>query len=214
MAKFNSEKTLFKDLLEFSKQSALVNLLESGIDSNFIVPMLDKLRSNVINGSNITDIVDELKLFIIGSREISGSLERYVKQVSHDSLIQFSRTYEQTVTKELGLEFYRYVGTLIRDSRPFCQEFINKYFHKKEVEDMGRGINPLTGASLTQAQRQGRISGTNESNIFINAGGWQCRHSFTAINTQFVPKKVLIRNIEKGYFNPTPAQKDALGLSE
>lgn len=199
MPEFNENKSVLKELLEFAKQSATVNLLESGVNANFTQPILEILNSAVINGGSVDDLVSELELFIVGDQATLGQLERYTSQISRDSLMQFSATYEEVLSDELGFEFYRYVGTRIRDTRPFCVKFLNDYFHKKEVEQLGRGINPITGKPLSSELKHGRIKGTNASNIFTNRGGWNCRHRFTAVNTQFVPETVIKRAKDKGF---------------
>lgn len=212
MPEFNEAKPVLDALTEFSKQAALLNLTEAGVDTNFVQPMLEMLNSNVASGANINDLLDELKLFVVGSNTVDGKLTRYIKQVAHDSLIQFSATYAHEIALSTGMQFYRYVGTRIRDTRPFCVDFLNDYFHKKEVEDLGRGVNPQTGNKLTSDQKKGRIAGTNSSNIFTNRGGWNCRHQFTAVNTQFVPKPVIVRNIAKGNYVPSVKMKGLLSL--
>ena len=206
------DNKLFDDITELSKKAAIENLLESGVDANFIEPMIERLKTGVMTGSNVSDLIEEMRLYIIGNKEILGTLTRYVKQVSHDSLIQYNRIYHNAIAEATGFVFYRYVGTRIKDTRPFCIDFLNDYFHRKEVEDLGRGIDPQTGNRLTQDQLQGRIKGTNASNIFTNAGGWNCRHEFTAINTQFVPKPVLQRNVAKGNITFNKRQIEVLGL--
>jgi len=209
MPKFEA-KSIYDEILEFSKQGATLNLLESGVDVNFIDQILSQLNSNIANGSNIDDVLDELKVFITGEKEGVGALQRYVTQVSNDSLTQFNATYNQTITQDLGIEFYQYTGTIIAGTRPFCDKFVRDYFHKKEVEELGVGIDPLTGSALTGNMLNGRIKGTNSSNIFINRGGYNCRHFFSPISPRFVPKKDLQRNVSNGNWKPTEREKQFL----
>jgi len=195
-------KTLYDEILEFAKQSAANNLLESGVDANFLDNILSILNSSVVSSGNVDDLVEELDVYITGGGEGVGALQRYVTQVSNDSLTQFNATYNQTITQDLGIEFYKYVGTEIAGTRPFCDDFMNQYFHKEEVEQLGQGINPYTGKSLTGQQLKGRIKGTNKSSIFINRGGYNCRHYFNPISARFVPKEVLRRNVKNGNLQP------------
>jgi hypothetical protein len=202
-------KSIYDEILEFAKQQAALGLLDSGVDTNFLNPILETLNSSVVNGSNIDDLVDELNVFITGADEGVGALQRYVTQVSNDSLTQFNATYVQTVTQDLGIEFYKYVGTKISNTRPFCVHHVNQYYHKREVENLGVGIEP-TGKSMPQDEFKGRIPGTNKSNIFINRGGYNCRHQFSPISARFVPKEVLKRALNKGYWKPTKREKELL----
>lgn len=173
---------------ETAKLQALTDLLDEGVDVNFINKIIEKLQINIANNSQLSDLIDELRLFVIGDAERLGTLKRYIKQVSTDSLSQFSANYQQVLTQNLGLEFYKYSGNTIEDTRPFCRQRVNKIFHKKEIEKW---------AGLTW---QGKIKGTNSSNIFIYRGGWNCRHQLIGINTIFVPKTVIRRNIANGNY--------------
>lgn len=195
-------KKLYDDILEFSKQKTALQLLESGVDANFLDKILETLNSSIVSSGDIDDLFQELEVYITGGKDGVGALQRYVSQVSNDSLTQFNATYNLTVTQDLGMEFYKYTGTKISDTRPFCVDFMNQYFHKKEVEQLGIGINPYTGKNLRQDQLKGRIKGTNKSSIFINRGGWNCRHYFSPISARFVPKESLRRNVRNGNWQP------------
>lgn len=209
MPKF-ANKSIYDDILEFSKQQAFLGLLDTGVDVNFFEPVLKQLNSSVFNGGNIDDLLDELKIYITGGTDGVGALQRYVTQVSNDSLSQFNATYNQTITQDLGYEFYVYTGTIIAGTRPFCNAFVNQYFHKKEVEKLGEGINPITNKSLTSEQFKGRAKGTNKSTIFTYRGGYNCRHFFSPISERFVPKSDLLRNINNGNWKPSERQKKLL----
>ena len=198
-----------KEILEFSKQKAIFNLLESGVDADFFFPMLNRLNTQVAQGGNIDDVISDLKKFITGTEEIPGALNRYVTQVMDDTLRQFSAAYTEAITDGLGMEFYKYVGTKIKFTRPFCVNYMNEYFHREEVEMLGNGKDPFTGGSLEgMGLTAGRIEGTNEINIFINRGGWNCRHAFAPLTPRFVPKLVLKRAVEKGYWKPSKTEKE------
>ena len=213
MPEFN-EKSLYLDILEFSKQSTALNLLESGVDANFFNVIMDTLSQGVSNGDNIHDLIDELEIFITGARsgteaKTVGALQRYVTQVTNDSITQFNATYNQAITQDLGIEWYKYTGTKIATTREFCIHHMHKYYHKKEVELLGSG-KELNGTNLSAAEKKGRIPGTNSSNIFINRGGYNCRHYFSALSARFVPKSVLKRNVKNGNWNPTEREIDRL----
>ncbi len=201
------EKSLYDEILEFSKQNAALNLLESGVDANFFNIIMDTLSKAVGNGDNVHDLIDELEIYITGGDEGVGALQRYVTQVTNDSITQFNATYNQAITQDLGIQWYKYTGTRIAKTRPFCIHHMNKYYHKKEVELLGSG-RELNGIPLSKNEKKGRIPGTNSSNIFINRGGYNCRHYFSALSTRFVPKKVLQRNVRNGNWNPTEREID------
>ena len=208
MPVFNTENSFYLDILEFSTQQTALDLLDAGVDTNFLQPILNILNNAVNNGSSLDNLLDELNVYINGGGKGVGALKRYVTQVSNDSLTQFNANYSQAVTQDLGFQFYKYTGTIISDTRPFCSDFVNKYYHKKEVEKLGSAINPFTNSGLTSAQLKGRITGTNSSNIFTRRGGWNCRHYFSPLATRQVPKATLNRNINNGNWTPSKLEFD------
>jgi len=208
MPVFNSENTFYLDILEFAKQKTALDLLDSGVDANFLNIILEKIQDSITVGGNVNDLIDELQLYITGGDTGVGALKRYVTQVSSDSINQFNANYSQAVTSDLGFEWYKYTGTVIAHTRPFCSDFVNKYYHKKEVEQLGVKINPFTSRLLTSPQLKGRIKGTNASNIFTFKGGWNCRHFFAPLSTRQVPKETLKRNLKNGNWNPTQLEID------
>ena len=179
MPKFK-DLPLYEEILEFSKQQAALNLLESGVDVNFFDKIMTTLNSAVFEGSNFDDLIDELDVFINGAEGSVGGLQRYVSQVTNDSLTTFNATYNQTISQDLGFEFYKYTGTKIAKTRQFCIHYMQDYLHHNEVEDLGMGVDPITHKSLASLNLlAGRKAGTNKSNIFVNRGGWNCRHFFS-----------------------------------
>ena len=208
MPVFNSQNSFYLDILEFATQQTALDLLDAGVDTNFINPILNLLNNAVNNGSSLDNLLEELDVYINGGSTGVGALKRYVTQVANDSLTQFNANYTQAVTQDLGFEFYKYTGTIITDTRPFCNDFVNKYYHKKEVEELGIAKNPLSGGSLTSVQLKGRITGTNSSNIFTRRGGWNCRHYFSPLSPRLVPKSVLKRNLDNGNWQPTELEID------
>jgi hypothetical protein len=205
---FNSSSPFYLSILDLAKQQTALNLLDSGVDANFLQPILSIIQDSISVGGNVNDLIDELNTYITGGDKGVGALKRYVTQVSNDSLTQFNANYNQAITSDLGFEFYKYTGTIIADSRPFCRDFVQKYYHKTEVEQLGMRINPFTSSSLTPPQLNGRIAGTNKSSIFTNRGGWQCRHYFSPLSTRQVPKATLMRNLNNGNWNPTEREID------
>lgn len=208
MPVFNAENTFYQEILELAKQKTIVDLLDAGVDVNFLQVIDSIIQDSITVGANINDLVDELDVYINGGGKGVGALKRYVSQVSSDAINQFNANYSQAITSDLGFEWYKYTGTVIQDTRPFCSDFVNKYYHKKEVEQLGIAVNPFTQTGLTSAQLKGRINGTNSSSIFTNKGGWNCRHFFSPLSTRQVPRSTLQRNLENGNWNPSELEID------
>lgn len=203
-ASFNPNRELFKEVIKNSINVTRTSLLDSGIAENVINPIVNIVDNSVTNGSAFADMVDELRLVIKGDEERLGQLMRYSKQITTDALNQFNASYNETIAKDLDLEWYFYSGGKRKTSRAFCKKYAGRYFHKKEVEDFGRrkdidGSN-LCGGSTKTNLCTGRIPNTNSSNVFRLRAGYNCAHLYKPTLIDSVPKSVIKRNVKKGYF--------------
>ena len=185
---FNPNKNIFKDILSLNIDLTKNSLTKTGIDQNVIQPVLDLVSKSITSGGFVTDLEDDLRLHILGDSQRLGSLEGYTSQITRDALNQYSRNYNQSVSTNLNLEWYFYSGSIIQDTRSYCVLRAGKYFHKKEVENV-------------PSQWPGRIPGTNSSSIFVNAGGFNCRHIYMPVLIAVVPKSTIQRNIANGNFS-------------
>jgi hypothetical protein len=205
-ASFDPNRELYKEVIKTSISATRASLLESGVSENVINPIVNIVNDSVTSGSTFADMVDELRVIIKGDEERLGQLMRYSKQITQDALNQFNAGYNETIAKDLDLEWYFYSGGKRRTSRPFCKKYAGRYFHKKEVEDFGKrkdldGSNLCGGSSKTDLCA-GRVKGTNSSNIFRYRGGYNCKHIYKPTLIDSVPKSVVKRNIDKGYYEP------------
>ena len=190
---------LYKNVLRSSQKKTLELLGEEAIAQNFIDPIKEILSTSVTTGQSFPDAVKSLRAYIEGNPELEGGLERYVKQVAKDSFSFSDRQYTQTISNDLEMEWYVYRGGIVEGTRYFCREYNGKYFHKKEIEDFGNGID-IDGSDLTQEELRGRIEGTDSASIFIYCGGYNCFHSWLPVSIELVPREVVERNISKGYY--------------
>lgn len=206
---------ILKDTLEdviFSDKSALIlanykriateNLISSSTLTQVLSgPIKNEIEKAVLNGNSIADLTESIRTITIGDPTQLGRLERYANQIAYDGIATTDRAYTKSISEDNGIEFYRYAGGLVRDSRSFCQSRDNKYFHIEEIHKWG-SLSPWDG----------RIKGTNESNIFTNLAGHNCRHSLVPVSLARVPKDVLRRNLSNGNIKLNDNEKEILGL--
>jgi hypothetical protein len=172
---FNAKEVLYQEILKANVEITKDMLLGSGIRNNFANAIQETLLANASGTTNRTVLQKTLRQFIEGTPEEQAYLNRYVKQVTSDSIMTFSRQYNQTIAEDLNLQFGYYSGTLIRDSRPFCKARSGRYFKKSEVENWANLGN-----------WDGRMKGTTKSTIFSFLGGYSCRHDYYPITqTQY-----------------------------
>lgn len=197
---FRSIEEKFKPtklLDEISKQAigwTVDGLTASGIGANVTDEIEGILRSNITTGGSYKDLANQLRDSILSNKAGQGLLERYVKQVTTDSIMQYNRQYSHAISDDIGLQWYMYTGSNINTTRAFCIACTDKkYFHKSELPTLVSGdlfsrkevpVNPKTGLWY------GAIEGTNASNVLINAGGYQCGHQFQPVLSSVVPESV------------------------
>lgn len=192
-------KDLYRSITTASQKTAIDLLSEAGINQNFITPLKTNLTNSITTGQSFAQMVTGLRDFVEGSSEAEGSLLRYVKQVARDSYSIADRTYTTTVSQDIGIDWFKYSGSTVTDTRDFCLARFGKFFHRKEVEGWGN-----------IKKWDGRINGTNSKNIFNFAGGWNCLHSIQPVSIEAVPKSVIDRNVANGNIKRSDANKSPL----
>lgn len=187
---YSSPKTL-EAIRQESVQATIENL--NSVSRRIAEPIRDILRTNITSGAKFTDLTKGLREFLLDTKTGEGQLVKHVKQITTDALNQYARTNLETITNDLGLEWFSYVGAIIDTSRPFCVAMHEKkYFHKSEIPKLLKGdfeefdgtIDKKTGLP------SGMIEGTNENNFLINLGGWNCNHQAIPVNELAVPASV------------------------
>jgi len=189
------EKELYLAALRRSQATAIDLLNEAGVDQAFLTPLRESLTDSITTEQGIVEANIKLRNQIIGTEETEGLLLRHTKQVARDGFTISDRTYTTAIANDLNMEWFKYVGGRIKDSRDFCVTDkvgvfrLNQFFHRNEVSEWGN-----------IKQWQGRINITDSNNIFILAGGWNCLHSIQPVSITIVPQDVIDRNIANGNF--------------
>ena len=170
---FKPKKALYEAILETNIATTKDALLGAGIRENFGTAIQEVLKDNIAGIGSRSELNKTLRKFIEGSPQDAPFLNRYIKQITNDSVMTFNAEYIQTIAEDLDVEYYYYQGTLIADSRPFCVSRAGRYFTTDEVKAWPN----LKGW-------QGRMAGTNSSTIFIYRGGYNCRHQLWPVSKE------------------------------
>lgn len=183
---------------------------ENAVDQLFRNPLnntASTLRNNLINsisqGSTLSDTVKSARDIVTGGPDTDGRMLANIKTVAATAIATSTRGYSAILNDEIGAEWFRYIGGEIDTTRPFCEQRNGLYFHKKEIEAWGNGQNAGgVGGINDEGKWDGMIAGTTSFSIFVNCGGWNCRHDLIAVSLFAVPQTVIDRNIANGNFNP------------
>jgi len=176
-----------KELMNQSKAVAIDLLTNEGyksrIDQTFRPVLLGALQS----GASMRDTIRSLREVTLGTPEKDGRLLANVKTYASTTFSTADRALANATFIDLGIEWYRYQGGKIDTTREFCEKRNGKYYHRSEIE-----------AWVKEDDWSGQIQGTNKQNIFVFAGGWNCRHSIVGVPKVLVPKEDIERVKAKG----------------
>lgn len=178
----NRDRT--RTVLEQPIRNMLTDFIRTGAPYDDLISTMEKTLNDEVVQNKKSTIVDEAGM----KREFI--LYHHIKRQTRDNLFRFSRSYVEGVSADLGLQFYRYIGGLVEDSRTFCKERVGKTWHAREIE------------SWASLKWQGKIPGTNVSNIRINLGGYNCRHDMLPVPFSKVPESDRARMRSKGIALP------------
>jgi hypothetical protein len=192
-------KTLLKEIRTQAISDTVAKLTESGIGATIQEQIADVLRTNITTGGSYAALTDQLRESLLNT-ETDGMLSKYAKQITTDSLNQYSAQYTQAVSIDLGFEWYAYQGSDITTTRPFCDAMTDfRYFHVSEsprllrAEDlyyMKDGVKTKVPIYERTKLPHGMIPGTNPANFQINRGGYNCGHQIRPVSERLVPEDI------------------------
>jgi hypothetical protein len=190
--------SVLEQIQQLAQDSVIEQLGQDAIGANFTGPIKDILVKNVTSGGSRADFIEQAREFMLNTDTGDGRLVRYTKQIVTDSLNQFSANYNATLTDDLGLQWYKYDGSLKDTSRPFCDALIAAkktcmpYIHVSQLEEIVNGS--ICGEQVPIYDKTGlpagMIPGTNASNFRINRGGYNCNHQLYPVSAAVVPKEL------------------------
>lgn len=196
-----------------AKRQTVTALLNTSVDSSFIDPIKSVLDDAITSGASFLETVQNIRLTIEGGEnakgdEVDGKLLKYAKQIAHDNFAIADRSYTNAIADDLESEWFLYDGTEVADSRCFCMQRKGHYYHYKEIQAWGRGEK----VGECGKDWQGKNANTNESTIFILAGGYNCLDSIMPVSIAIVPLDEIRRAMDLGYFEPSEFERVELGL--
>lgn len=197
---FVKPSTWATNIVQVNRNSVIGALVNTSADLEYVEPMAQLVEQAVLNGSSFIETVDNITEFAITSPTRESKLLRYTKQIAHDAFAVTDRTYTNQLATDMGVEWYKYSGSEIKTTRPFCDIRSNKYYPRAEVQ------------SWANQSWTGKFQGTNTSNIFNYAGGYNCRHSLLPVSVRSVPIDRVKEAIRAGYYDPDKTTRELLGL--
>lgn len=167
-------KIKFNELQKFAKTSINDNFLGKGLESNVVDPLRDRISTALVSGSN-NEQLEAIVSNYFESDEKLGRLTRYVKTIANDTLHNYAGLINNEYRKEYNLTKFRYIGSIINDSRGQCRYWTSK--EELTVEELEKEIPiAIAGGALGGFQCSGMKEWTNIDNFTIERGGYNCVH--------------------------------------
>ena len=132
------------------------------LGDSFIQTLSKSLFSGILGLKTPPEIAKTLRGQLTGLKDRAGKpMSSHAKQLAHDSIMNFSRAVQTEKSKDLGIQYFQYVGTTILDSRPFCVAKAGKIFTSEQVDSWD---------SQTWAGKNPNLP------VRVACGGYNCRH--------------------------------------
>ena len=195
LSEFSGFKNTIKeatDVFTMASEDAVKALVAAGVSEAVVAADLDLVRAfqndtyaelsmlgnqyaskignlvytHVIAGGKRKDLISSVSQLLVGHKGKTGRPLLYLART-----IVSTRTMEVYSTvllrkaKALNIDKFRYDGSLIKDSRPWCVSHVNKVFTYAEI----------------QTWADSKWAGKKEGDPFITRGGWNCRHQFVPV---------------------------------
>jgi len=158
------------------KQEAIDNVVKGlsapdSIDIGFEKYIRDTVFNAVTLNQGYNETRQQLKDLIAGTPQKHGQLERWVGQIARDAINQYDGQINAQIAVEYELNAYRYVGSLVKDSRPQCVRWVGKQVLKFDElqSEIDWAKNKKNGRGFNDA--------TTVQNFAIYRGGYNCRHA-------------------------------------
>lgn len=163
---------IYNSMLTGSSKEELISNLKGTIngvyqstDNEEASELIDFINENP-NSPQKQSAIDRLHT-IYGRDRLGNNLRRYANQIAQDSIMSFDGLFAKYRADELGLKHYRYSGTSIRDSRPFCKKNVGKIFSEDQIKK-------IWGTTTWEGKAQG--------DPFAVRGGYNCRHNWQPVD--------------------------------
>jgi hypothetical protein len=121
-----SKPNIWNEIKRQTIEDVVASLTEADISTLVIQPVADLIRDDVMNGSSWSNMVKSLEKLIESRSGLDSPLKRYSSQIVTDAINQYAAQYNNTITDDLGLQWFQYVGSLVKHSRPFCRSLVAK----------------------------------------------------------------------------------------
>ena len=175
-------KSFLNPFKRYAVNNVIAAMQGQGLNVNLINPLKNELLIAVNQGSSLTDVVTSIAGQLTTSEARQGILKRISLQASRDALLQYDGIVNEAVRKSYKMDALLYVGSIVKDSRLQCEEWVNYDKNGKKglilFEELEEQIR------FAENEGTGMIPDTTPENFCQNRGGYNCRHIAYPVRSQ------------------------------
>ena len=138
----------------------------SGLGQQYSAQISERVYTGVVTGDLLEDMTQDISQMLIGGTDKAGKpMANHAKTIATTRYMEVDSVILRKKSEEAGIKKFKYAGSLIKDSRKWCVEHVNKAYTLEEIEKW-------------ESQKwQGKKSG----DPFVVRGGWNCRHRWLPV---------------------------------
>jgi hypothetical protein len=183
----NITKSFLNPFKRYAVNNVVAAMQGQGLNTNLINPIKNELLIAVNQGSSLTDVVTSIAGQLTTSEARQGVLKRISLQASRDALLQYDGIVNEAVRKSYKLDALLYVGSLVKDSRLQCEEWVNFEENGKKGLILFEQLEEQI--LFAENEGTGMIPNTTPENFCQNRGGYNCRHIAYPVRSANYKKK-------------------------
>ena len=174
------------------QEASISSLMRQGIGEQSVIneimtPMIAILNQMVVNQMEIDEAIN------FANQKIPSLFTQFAHVRVATPLQIFLRDINKIMADSKGLTWFKYSGpsgssALGNPIRDFCAHKVGNTYLDTEIQAWPAQESPW----------EGEITGTNSFSIFINLGGYNCRHELVPVKSKDVPTKDVNRARRNG----------------
>ena len=138
----------------------------AALGDQYAASVSNKIYSAVLVGDSVEDLTLEVRQLLVGGTDKAGRpMSAHAKTIATTGYREADSAILLKNSEEFGIDKFEYAGSLIKDSRKWCIDHVNKTYTREEIR------------AWESQSWQGKKAG----DPFITRGGWNCRHRWLPI---------------------------------
>jgi len=140
------------------------------------------------------DYIKGLNTIIGGDETKPGGIEKQFNRFAHDIYMQYDSAYSTALADEIGMKYFMYIGSLVKDSRDFSVDHAGTIFTREDAEKW-RTWTPEKSEYPAGYQVKQRDTSAIPSYLsyagydpILDRGGYRCRHHLGWLNTSIAER--------------------------